>query len=58
MKQAKQYICLITGEIITTVQGRLNAYRYFKADGKKVGYKVHWRDVKPYNNKSRLKFGW
>ncbi len=57
MKQAKQYICLITGEIIQTVQGRLMAYRYFKADGKKVGYKVRWQDVVKYE-KGGLKFGY
>lgn len=50
------YINIQTGEIINRCC-RLSAYAYFKADGKKVGYKVGWRDVKPYNNKSGLKFG-
>lgn len=51
-----EYLNTQTGEIITR-KCRLTAYAYFKADGKKVGYKVRWRDVVKYD-KGGLKFGY
>lgn len=43
----KQYINTKTGEIIV-VDGKREAVRYFKADGKVVGYKVHSWNVKRF----------
>ena len=43
----KYYLNLETGEIIGR-KSRLGAYIYFKADGKKVGYKVRWTDIVRY----------
>lgn len=40
----RKYWCKTTGEIIKR-SCRLSAYRYFKADGKRVGYPVAWKDV-------------
>lgn len=43
----KQYINVETGEIIVA-SGRRKAVRYFKADGKMWGYKVHFWSVKRF----------
>ena len=47
MADGKRYLNLITGELIIR-KSRLGAYLYFKADGKKVGYKVRLRDIVRY----------
>lgn len=41
----QKYINTKTGEIIVA-DGKRKAVRYFKADGKVVGYKVHFWNVK------------
>lgn len=47
MPTEKLYLNKITGELIRA-WCRLSAYRYFKADGKVVGYEVHLSDVVRY----------
>ncbi len=44
MADGKMYLNTITGELIRR-KCRLSAYRYFKADGKVVGYKVSLKNV-------------
>ena len=44
MADGKLYLNKTTGEVIFKAN-KLVAYRYFKADGKKVGYKVRWKDI-------------
>lgn len=43
----KQYINTKTGEIIVA-DGKREALRYFRADGKVVGYKTHFWNVKRF----------
>ena len=46
-KLCKGYINTFTGEIITAKNRRF-ALRYFRADGKRVGYSVRARDIKRF----------
>lgn len=49
MANEERYLNLTTGEIVIR-KSRRSAYLYFKADGKRVGYKVKLRDIIPYND--------
>ena len=43
----KMFLNKTTGEVIWR-RSRLNAWFYFKADGKRVGYAVRWKDIVRY----------